>query len=71
MNFLFYFLTCSAGPQCGPGADGTTVKILTCTVVVKEVSSSTIGGEIGGRREDYVSGGGDGTKDTRGEVGSG
>ena len=27
---------------------GTTVKILTCTVVVKEVSSSTIGGEIGG-----------------------
>ena len=27
---------------------GTTVKILTCSVVAKEVSSSTIGGEIGG-----------------------
>ena len=43
---------------------GTTVKILTCTVVVKEVSSSTVGEERGGRREkregeDRVSGGGD------------
>ena len=27
---------------------GTTVKILTCSVVAKEVSSSTIGGEIEG-----------------------
>ena len=40
---------------------GTTVKILTCTVLVKEVSSCSVGGEKYGRREvgDFVSGGGD------------
>jgi len=68
------FIISFKDPSVAKELVGTTVKILTCTVVVKEVSSSTIGGEIGrrrGRREDYVSGGGDGTKDTRGEVGSG
>ena len=43
---------------------GTTVKILTCTVVVKEVSSSTVGREekMSVGRED-VSGRGDVVRD--------
>eukprot|EP00092_Neocalanus_flemingeri_P021202 GFUD01022976.1.p1 GENE.GFUD01022976.1~~GFUD01022976.1.p1 ORF type:complete len:317 (+),score=94.57 GFUD01022976.1:39-989(+) len=45
---------------------GTTVKILTCTVLVKEVSTSTVGGmgERGGRMDGTaVSGGGDARRD--------
>eukprot|EP00092_Neocalanus_flemingeri_P021203 GFUD01022977.1.p1 GENE.GFUD01022977.1~~GFUD01022977.1.p1 ORF type:complete len:317 (+),score=95.22 GFUD01022977.1:39-989(+) len=45
---------------------GTTVKILTCTVLVKEVSTSTVGGmgEKGGRMDGTaVSGGGDARRD--------
>ena len=44
---------------------GTTVKILTCTVVVKEVSSSTVGREekMSVGREDVVSGRGDVVRD--------
>eukprot|EP00092_Neocalanus_flemingeri_P020206 GFUD01021880.1.p1 GENE.GFUD01021880.1~~GFUD01021880.1.p1 ORF type:complete len:322 (-),score=97.59 GFUD01021880.1:143-1108(-) len=47
---------------------GTTVKILTCTVLVKEVSTSTVGGmgERGGRMDGSdVSGGGDARRDRR------
>jgi len=49
---------------------GTTVKILTCTVVVKEVSSNTVGADSAGRKDEAIdatnrgvgmtSGGGDG-----------
>ena len=53
-------LTCCAGHQCGPGAGRDHCQDFD-SVVAKELSSSTIGGEIEG---------GDGTTDTRGEVGS-
>jgi len=58
------FIISFKDPSVAQELIGTTVKILTCTVVVKEVSSSTVGGESGGRRgrregEDRVSGGGD------------
>ena len=45
---------------------GTTVKILTCAVVIKEVSSNTVGADSAGRKGDatdrgvgMISGGGD------------
>ena len=49
--------------DCGVAQElmGTTVKILTCTVLVKEVSSCTVGGG-----EKNVRGDGRGTRDRRG-----